>query len=170
MGSISELIHTISNPPGSLSRSAGSISYPSSGGLTPAGALAPTASSVAISGTTTEGQTLAGSYSYSDPQGLSESGSTYQWYRANDSGGTGAAAIGSATAITYVLQAADVSKYIRFGVTPKNGFVFGAEAFSAWTGPVASSGPTPEDLYLRSVAQKGEAAENLLLRTVEEKE
>jgi len=151
MGSISELIGTISNPPGSISRSAGSISYPAAGGITPAGALAPTASSVTFTGTLTEGQTLTGSYSYSDPQGLPQSGSTYIWYRANDAIGTGSAPIVGATALTYILQAADVSKYIRFGVVPRNGFVSGSEAFSAWTGPVASASVIESDFQLGSV-------------------
>ncbi len=102
---------------------------------------APVASSVSITGTTTEGQTLTGHYTYTDPQGLPESGTTYQWVRADDTSGTNAANIASATALTYILQAADVNKYVKFTVTPKNGYVFGSTASSAYSGPIASAGP-----------------------------
>ncbi len=111
------------------------------GGANPT--IAPGASSVTITGTTTEAQTLTGHYTYTDPQGLPESGTTYQWVRADDASGTNAANIASATALTYVLQAADVNKYVKFTVTPRNGFVSGSTASSAYSGPIASAATNP---------------------------
>ncbi len=144
MGSISDLVGTISNPAnGSISQNGGSISRPTTGSITTPGANVPVASAVSITGTTTEGQTLTGAYIYSDPQSLPQSGSTYQWVRADDASGTNAANIASATALTYVLQAADVGKYVKFTVTPKNGYVFGSTASSAYSGPIAAAITNP---------------------------
>lgn len=99
---------------------------------------APVASSVAISGTLNVGQILTGGYTYSDTDGDTQGTSTYQWYRADDASGTNGVAISGATATTYTLQAADVNKYIRFGVVPvaATGTSPGVEAFSSWQGPV----------------------------------
>ena len=81
----------------------------------------PVASSVAISGTTTLGSTLTGTFSFSDPDGHSAGTHTYQWYRCTDNASTGTcSAIGGATAITYTLAIADDARYIRFSVTPKD--------------------------------------------------
>jgi hypothetical protein len=72
---------------------------------------APTASSVAITGTAQVGQTLTGSYAYADanndPQGIS----TFRWLR-------GGAAITGATASTYTLVGTDLGNTITFEVTP----------------------------------------------------
>lgn len=95
---------------------------------------APVASSVAISGNLKIGETLTGSYNYTDADTDSEGASTYKWYRADDATGTNSIAISGATATTYILQAADVNKYIRFGVVPvaSAGTSPGVEAFSSW--------------------------------------
>ncbi|WP_157964810.1 cadherin-like domain-containing protein, partial [Algibacillus agarilyticus] len=81
---------------------------------------APTASSVAFSGSLEEDETLTGTYSYSDVDSDAESGSTFKWYRSSDSGGTGKAAISGATSSTYVLVSADIGNFISFEVTPVN--------------------------------------------------
>lgn len=95
--------------------------------------LPPTASGVTFTGTLSIGSTLTQSHSYSDPQGLPESGTTYRWQRADDGSGTNAADISGATSATYNVQTADMNKYIRVGVTPRNSAaVVGAEVFSAW--------------------------------------
>jgi hypothetical protein len=73
--------------------------------------VVPTASAVSISGTAQVGQTLTGSYTYNDGNGDLEGISTFKWY-------ADAVEIPSATAITYVVQAGDVGKVIRFEVTP----------------------------------------------------
>jgi hypothetical protein len=77
----------------------------------------PTASSVSITGTVTEGQTLTGNYTYAQADGVVQGVSTFRWLEAASSGGS-YSAIGGATASTYALAAADVGKYIKFEVTP----------------------------------------------------
>jgi len=106
---------------------------------------APVASSVTYSGTLTQGQLLSGTYTYSDADGDLEGASTYIWYRANDSSGTGQAAIAGATSQTYTLVAGDEAKFIAFQVIPvaANGYS-GTAVRSAYQGmvnstPVASS-------------------------------
>lgn len=81
---------------------------------------APSASNVAISGVNHVDAVLTGSYDYNDIDGHPESGTTYQWYRANDNSGTGKAAIGGATSITYTLTSSDFGKYMMFEVTPSD--------------------------------------------------
>jgi len=79
----------------------------------------PVASNVQISGTLKYGQTLTGSYTYSDEENDVEGTSTYKWYRADDASGTSKTVISGAAAKTYVLQVADIGKYISFEVTPE---------------------------------------------------
>ena len=86
--------------------------------VTRAANAAPVASSVSISGTVRVGQTVTGNYTYSDEDADAEGTSTYNWYRADDTSGTNQTAISGANATTYVIQSADVGKYIRFQVTP----------------------------------------------------
>ncbi|MFC4261246.1 T9SS type A sorting domain-containing protein [Ferruginibacter yonginensis] len=102
---------------------------------------APTASAVAITGTTVVGQTLTGSYTYADAEGNTEGTSTFKWYRANDVAGTGEVAIAGATATTYTLTGADLNKFIRFSVVPvaTTGTLTGVETFSGRVGPVTSN-------------------------------
>ena len=116
---------------------------------------APVASTVAISGTTTVGQSLTGSYSYFDSDFDAESGSTYQWYRQDDTSGTNRAAISGASGTTtagtggmpsagtipaYTLAVADTGKYIVVGVVPMAaaGASSGTEVFSAASSQVIS--------------------------------
>ena len=76
-----------------------------------------------VSGTHERGQALAMTDgTWNDNTDTQYSGSfspsyTYQWQRADDASGTGAADIGSATANTYTLAVADVAKYVRARVT-----------------------------------------------------
>lgn len=99
--------------------------------------LPPTASSVTITGVLENGALQTGNYVYSDPQGYPESGSTYEWWIANDGAGTGAAQIGGATASTYTPTYAQALKYLQFRVTPSNGIEDGNQAVSTWRGPIA---------------------------------
>ncbi len=67
----------------------------------------------AISGTTTVGRTLTADVSgIGDADGLGSPGWTYQWVRQDDTSGSGAADIASATAATYTLVTADQGKHI----------------------------------------------------------
>jgi hypothetical protein len=76
----------------------------------------------AISGTSTVGSLLSatsGTWTDVDP-GASLSYS-YQWYRADDSGGTGEAAISGATSNGYTLTTSDAHKFLRVVVTANDG-------------------------------------------------
>ena len=103
----------------------------------PVGNNAPVASSVAISGSAVIGQTLAGSYSYTDTESNVESGSTLLWARNGTNTAVGANAITGATSSTYVVQAADGGRYLFYCVTPKAvaGTSPGTEACSASVNP-----------------------------------
>lgn len=72
---------------------------------------APVASGVTVSGTTNIGDTLTGTYTYTDAEDDPEGTSTFRWLRDD-------VAIGGATAETYVLVSADIDKTIKFEVTP----------------------------------------------------
>ena len=111
----------------------------------------PTASSVSVSGPARTGQTLTGTYTYSDPDSDTESGSTYQWYLAEDESCTSATPISGATSTTYTVAASCVTYYIAFEVTPSDGTGTGTAVMSSWVGPVtAASSETPtyiDDTY-----------------------
>ena len=104
---------------------------------------APVASSVSITivSVLKEGYDLTGSYSYSDVENEPESGTTVQWYRADDNSGTNLEAIAAAITDTYTMSADDVDKYITYGVTPgaSAGTSPGKEAFSPYAGPVVAN-------------------------------
>ncbi|WP_405377908.1 hypothetical protein [Nonlabens sp. Asnod3-A02] len=78
----------------------------------------PEASSVDYTGVLEVGESLNGSYSYSDGENDSESGSVFQWYRADDVSGTNQVAIVGATSLNYTTVAADGGFFIALGVTP----------------------------------------------------
>ena len=96
---------------------------------------APVASNVQISGTASAGQTLTGSYTYSDADGNPESGSTFRWLSNSSNTTTGATAISGATSTTYVIAPADRGKYLFYCVTPRaaTGTSPGVEACSTGT-------------------------------------
>jgi hypothetical protein len=81
---------------------------------------APTASSIAFSGTLQAGETLTGSYTYADTDSDAEGTSTFKWSRSTAADGTGKTAISGATNATYVVSSDDVGKFISFEVTPVN--------------------------------------------------
>ncbi|HZO19559.1 MAG TPA: Ig-like domain-containing protein, partial [Gemmatimonadaceae bacterium] len=97
---------------------------------------APTASNVAISGTTEVGRVLTGNYSYTDAEGDAEGVSGYRWLR----NGT---PISGATARTYTLVSADQDALIVFEVTPVavTGTSPGTPVQSAAVGPVTAPPP-----------------------------
>ena len=101
---------------------------------------APTASNVAITGTAEVGKQLTATYTYTDAENNAESGSTFQWYMANDGAGAGEVAITGATALTFTPQDAQELKHIRIGITPKaaTGTATGTEVKSAFAGLVAA--------------------------------
>lgn len=80
-------------------------------------ATAPTATSVAITGSASLGELLTGTYTYNDVNANTEATSTYRWLRADSAGGV-YAAISGATSINYTVVSADLTKYLKFEVTP----------------------------------------------------
>ena len=103
---------------------------------TPPANQAPTASSVAFSGSLQVGQTLNGTYTYNDTESDPESGTTFKWYRADDASGTNKTAITGATSTSYTLVLADTGKYISFEVIPNDGISSGTAVESNRQGPV----------------------------------
>jgi hypothetical protein len=103
-------------------------------------AAPPTASLVTITGTSTEGDTLTGSYTYFQTNGVASSTPLYQWFEASSSGGS-YTAIASATAKTYSLGPSDVTQYLKLQVTPVAVYppTTGAAATSSYFGPINPS-------------------------------
>lgn len=101
---------------------------------------APIATVQAITGTLQAGATLTGHYTYSDVN--SEGASTFKWYRADTAAVANKTPIAGATALTYVLQTADIGKYISFEVTPVAavGTAQGTSVESALVGPIVAAG------------------------------
>jgi hypothetical protein len=118
----------------------------------------PTASSVTITGTSTEGQTLTGNYTYGDPNNFAESSSTYHWLESATASGTYANITG-ATSKTYTLLSSDVGKYIEFRVTPMASVppTTGSAVSSAPTGAIApSSIPVASSVTISGAATVGQ--------------
>lgn len=111
-----------------------------SGGTPPAGNTAPTATNVGISGTAQIGQTLTGEYTFFDAEDDDETGSTYQWYLAEDSSGINTREISGVTARTYVISPDCEYRYIAFSVIPSDGTDTGTAEISGWAGPVQPAG------------------------------
>lgn len=115
---------------------------PNDGSSTPPTGSAPIASSIAISGTATVGETLTGSYVYSDADGQPEGNSTFQWYR-------NGSPIAGATGLTYDLVPSDGGASIALGVTPSAQLGVpqeGAEALSPGSPTVTAVPPTSADV------------------------
>ncbi|GAK93583.1 putative calcium-binding outer membrane-like protein [Nonlabens ulvanivorans] len=79
----------------------------------------PEASLVDFTGTLEVDETLTSSYTYTDGENDTESGTSYQWYRADDATGTNVMAISGATAATYLTTTSDGNFYVAVGVTPR---------------------------------------------------
>ena len=99
----------------------------------------PVASSVSIAGSLEANQELTGSYNYSDVDTDAESGSTLQWYVADDASGANSTAISGATSGTYNLTSSEVGKYITFAVIPNDGTDAGTQTFASYAGPVVAA-------------------------------
>lgn len=85
------------------------------------------ASNVAIAGNPYPGATITGSYTFHDTAGLSELGSTYQWYTV---AGGNRTAIAGATSQTYALADADIDAVLQFCVIPSDSHGAGAQVCS----------------------------------------
>lgn len=78
----------------------------------------PSASDVEISGSLEIGNTITGSYIYSDQEDDPEGESLFAWYRADDDSGTGETKIPDADEESYTLTLEDANKFLSFEVTP----------------------------------------------------
>tara|TARA_R110000796_G_scaffold252640_2_gene389880 strand:- start:127983 stop:143453 length:15471 start_codon:yes stop_codon:yes gene_type:complete len=100
---------------------------------------APAASNVAFTGSLEANQQLTGNYDYSDVDTDAESGSTLQWYVADDASGANRAAISGATSSNFTLTSSEVGKFITFRVIPNDGSDAGSQAFATYAGPVVAA-------------------------------
>lgn len=100
---------------------------------------APVASNVNFTGSLEANQQLTGNYDYSDVDTDAESGSTLQWYVADDASGANRAAISGATSSNFTLTSSEVGKFITFRVIPNDGSDEGSQAFATYAGPVVSA-------------------------------
>ena len=98
--------------------------------------VAPVAQGVSIKKSLVVDGVLEGSYTYFDQNDDSESGTTFQWYRADDAVGTSKVAINGATAQDYTVVNDDNGKYVSFEVTPNDGSLTGTAEESAYFGPI----------------------------------
>jgi hypothetical protein len=105
------------------------------------GNAAPTVTDVSFAGEMEVNKELTATYTYEDAEGDVQSGTTFQWYLANDDDGGGATAIAGATESTYIIQEAQQDKYISVGVTPMagTGTTTGAEVKSIFKGAVGEA-------------------------------
>ena len=101
------------------------------------GGESPGAIDVWIDGYEIIGETLEGRYTYNWP--APESGTTYQWYRADDAVGTNRAAISGETASSYTVTTDDIDKYLQFEVVPSDGVTVGSPAVSAYTNRISNA-------------------------------
>lgn len=102
------------------------------------GNLAPVAMNVAIAGTVELDMEVSADYDYDDAEddaeNQTESGTSFQWYIADDIAGSGETAITGATSRNYTIDTKSYEfKYLRVGVTPKSsvGTTTGVEMKSA---------------------------------------
>lgn len=94
----------------------------------------PAVTNVQITGDPIIGETLTVTYDYTG--GRPESGTTFQWYRADDDEGTNVEAITGATSATYVVDEADHTKFLSCTVTPSDGVKIGTPVAAEYDGPV----------------------------------
>ncbi len=101
------------------------------------GAEAPVATDVTITGEARVGETLTGSYTYSDANGDLEEGSQYQWYYASDAQGSDMLKLLGENDITYTVTEDVSGMYVAFEVIPVTttggeDFLVGEPAMSDW--------------------------------------
>ncbi|MDD3814881.1 MAG: DUF4347 domain-containing protein, partial [Desulfocapsaceae bacterium] len=99
-----------------------------------------------ISGASTVGSQLSatsGTWSDADNDTLSY---TYQWYRADDNGGTNDAEISGATNSTYTLTTSDAHKYLRVVVTADDGHGSSDQTATSIRTAAANAAPVNTDV------------------------
>lgn len=116
-------------------------------------ATAPTATSVAFSGTQTLYEALYGTYAYVDPNADTEGVSTFRWLRSDTSDGV-YSAISGETDNMYILGPNDLGKYIKFEVTAVSQVapLTGTPVLSSATGAIGA-----EMSYLNHIISTGQS-------------
>ena len=120
---------------------------------------APVASDVAISGQTTVGMTLTGSYTYSDAEGDAPNAPLYKWYCSGTTNPDDKIEIFGESSSTYTLNAGDLNRYIFFEVTPiaLTGTPIGNAVLSPVSSLVSSNqAPTATNLSITGTVEVGE--------------
>lgn len=117
----------------------------------------PVASDLALSGVLQNGNTVTGTYVYTDISGSLEGISTTIWYRMDDVNGTNKTAIVSAPSTsavpsTYTITSSDAGKYIAFQVTPVTADIrTGSPVMSTPLLVPANQAPTAEPVTITPV-------------------
>lgn len=103
----------------------------------------PVASYPVVVGDPRPGLTVYASYVYTDVDGDTQGGTTFQWYRATDAGGGGMNQINLATAGSYKIKDGDFGFFIGFKVIPgaATGLTPGAEVTTPIFVAVATNDP-----------------------------
>ena len=78
----------------------------------------PVAGNLTIDGVPDVGETITALYDYFDPEGDPEGESEFQWFRADESDGTGEVELDGETEVTYLVREDDIDKFLAFEVTP----------------------------------------------------
>lgn len=132
-------------------------------------AVPPVASDVNFTGELTVGDTLSGTYSYSDANNDPEGESIYQWYTAAAANGAGTEAIAGANELQYILTENEKDKYIALGVTPvaeSDNESTGKEVISDFEGPAEGTEGTtiyPNPLDQNELTIMGEKPFNTII-------
>jgi len=118
----------------------------------------PTTTSPIITGTTIVGQTLTGSYTFSDSESDGQGASIMRWLRADTEGGTYTEIRSTAYASgpdsdTYTLTLDDYEKFIKFEVTPIADYApaTGDTATTSATAQIGGRAPSITDVYISGI-------------------
>jgi hypothetical protein len=117
----------------------------------------PEASDVLIDGIIRVGETLTGTYVYSDREDDPEDVSLFKWYRAESANpnDTLIAVINGATSLDYALTNIERNRYVSFEVTPvaTQGVLVGLPVMSPFVGPVVNNPPVLAEIGPQSTAE-----------------
>ncbi|MEI6347430.1 MAG: hypothetical protein WCP69_05745 [Bacteroidota bacterium] len=108
----------------------------------------PIATNVLLNGSFTIGNTITGSFTFSDAENNIQGNCIYKWYRADNNLGLNETQILNVNTVNYTLQNEDKNKCIRFAVIPiaTLGTNPGLEAQSSWSTPILISAPEAQQV------------------------
>ncbi|MCF8380547.1 MAG: T9SS type A sorting domain-containing protein [Bacteroidales bacterium] len=119
----------------------------------------PVATDVTLTGIAKVGEALTASYTYSDPDGDLEGNSIYEWFRADDAGGTNTVKLAEGS-LTYTAVGDDAGKFIIFSVTPvaASGYLLEGTAATTVTAESVLFPPLPPTVENVSITGREEVA------------